>query len=205
VRGHIQERGKGRWRIKVYVGRDATGRKRYAQRTVAGKHSDAERELSRLLVEVDEGRVVASPAMTLDELLDRWLDVKRQAVEPSTWCSYEWVARRYVRPALGTHSSNAETPARASCLRTAAIRTCSTCRPRSDGSSGHNSSTSRSAATTRPRFIASSASRARSFGARGVTSMPSTPVTSNGPSKQISTAAPHRIVERPSSDETGNR
>ena len=102
MRGHIQERGKGRWRIKVYVGRDATGRKRYAQRTVAGKHSDAERELSRLLVEVDAGRVVASPAMTLDELLDRWLDVKRPAVEPSTWCSYEWVARRYVRPALGT-------------------------------------------------------------------------------------------------------
>jgi integrase len=102
MRGHIQQRGRERWRIKAYIGRDATGRKRYAQRTVTGKRREAERELSRLLVAVDEGRVVASPAMTLDELLDRWLDVKRQAVEPSTWASYEWVARRYVRPALGT-------------------------------------------------------------------------------------------------------
>lgn len=30
----------------------------------------------------------------------RWLDVKRQAVEPKTIESYEWVARRYFRPAL---------------------------------------------------------------------------------------------------------
>jgi hypothetical protein len=37
-----------------------------------------------LLVEVDEGRHVASPSMTLDEMIDRWLEVKRQHVEPST-------------------------------------------------------------------------------------------------------------------------
>ena len=31
------------------------------------------------------------------ELLDRWLAVKRLAVEPSTVTSYEWVARKYLR------------------------------------------------------------------------------------------------------------
>ena len=101
MRGHIQERGKDRWRIKVYVGRDATGKKRYVQRTVSGNRRHVERELSRLLVEVDEGRVLASPAMTLDELLDRWLEMKRRAVESSTWSSYEWVARKYIRRPLG--------------------------------------------------------------------------------------------------------
>ena len=101
MRGHIQQRGKDKWRIKAYVGRDASGKKRYVQRTVTGTHREAERELSRLLVEVDEGRFVASPAMTLNDLLDRWLDVKRQAVEPSTLASYQWIARRDVRPALG--------------------------------------------------------------------------------------------------------
>lgn len=101
MRGTIQRRGKDSWRIRAYVGRDGSGKKRYVSRTIRGASRDAERELSRLLVEVDEGRYVASPAMTLDGLLDRWLDVKRQHVAPSTWINYEWVARTYVRPALG--------------------------------------------------------------------------------------------------------
>jgi len=101
MRGLIQERGKQSWRIRAYVGRDSSGTKRYVSRTVRGTHRDAERDLSRLLVEVDEGRFVASPAMSLDNLLDRWLDMKRQAVEPSTVGNYEWVARKYIRPALG--------------------------------------------------------------------------------------------------------
>jgi integrase len=101
MRGTIQERGKQSWRIRAYIGRDSTGTKRYVSRTVRGTRRDAERELSRLLVEVDEGRFVASPTMVLDELLDRWLEVKRQHVQPSTWINYEWVARTYVRPALG--------------------------------------------------------------------------------------------------------
>jgi len=110
MRGHLQQRGKDRWRIKAYVGRDATGTKRYVQRTVAGSHRDAGRELSRLLVEVDEGRFVASAAMTLHDLLDRWLAVKRQAVEPSTWANDEWVARKYIRPMLGDRKVGALRP-----------------------------------------------------------------------------------------------
>jgi integrase len=101
MRGHIQQRGPRSWRINVFVGRDSTGAKRYVQRTVTGTRRDADRELSRLLVEVDQGRFVASAALTLDELLDRWLVVKRQSVEASTLKSYEWIARTYIRPALG--------------------------------------------------------------------------------------------------------
>lgn len=101
MRGHIQQRGPRTWRIKAYLGRDGEGRKRYLQRTVAGSRRDAERELSRLLVEVDEGRHAAAGPLSFGELLDRWLEVKRLAVEPTTMSSYEWVAGRYLRPALG--------------------------------------------------------------------------------------------------------
>ena len=110
MRGTIQKRGTESWRVKAYVGRDSTGTKRYVSRTVRGTRRDAERELSRLLVEVDEGRFVASPAMTLDDLLDRWLEVKRQHVEPSTWSNYEWIARKYIRPALGDRRIGALRP-----------------------------------------------------------------------------------------------
>lgn len=101
MRGTIQKRGKDSWRVRAYIGRDTAGKKRYASRTIHGTQREAEQALSRLLVEVDEGRHVASPTMTLDGLLDRWLDVKRQHVAPSTWINYEWVARTYVRPTLG--------------------------------------------------------------------------------------------------------
>jgi integrase len=101
MRGHIQQRGEKSWRIRAYAGRDRSGRKRYVQRTIVGTRRDAEKALTRLLGEVDEGRIVASASMTMNELIDRWLAVKRQSVEPSTMINYEWVARKYVRPGLG--------------------------------------------------------------------------------------------------------
>jgi integrase len=101
MRGHIQQRGKASWRLKVFVGRDATGVRRYVERSVRGTRREAERELARVVVEVDEGRHAASAPMTFGELLDRWLDVKRRTVEVKTIESYEWIAQTYVRPALG--------------------------------------------------------------------------------------------------------
>lgn len=103
MRGHIQQRGEKSFRIRAYAGRDRSGRKRYVQRTIVGTRRDAEKALTRLLGEVDEGRIVASASMTMNEIIDKWLAVKRQSVEPSTMINYEWVARKYVRPALGTH------------------------------------------------------------------------------------------------------
>lgn len=100
MRGTIQKRGNESWRVKAYVGRDAAGVRRYVERTVRGTRREAERELRRLLVEVDEGRHAAAAPVTFGELLDRWLDVKRRLVEPKTIESYEWVARKYIRPAL---------------------------------------------------------------------------------------------------------
>lgn len=101
MRGHVQQRGPRTWRIKVYVGRSpADGRKRYVERTVQGSKREAERELARVVVEVDEGRHVAAGPITFVELLDRWLEVKRLSVEPTTLRPYEWVAAKYLRPAL---------------------------------------------------------------------------------------------------------
>jgi len=101
MRGHLQKRGGDAWRIKVYVGRSSDGRKRYVERTVRGTKRAAEVELARLLVEAGEGRHAAAAPMTFGDLLDRWLALKKLAVEPTTLSSYEWVARTYLRPALG--------------------------------------------------------------------------------------------------------
>lgn len=101
MRGHLQQRSRDTWRLKVYVGRSADGRKRYVERTVHGSRREAERELARLVVEVDEGRHVASAPITVGELLDRWLEVKASTVEANTERGYRWIVERYARPAFG--------------------------------------------------------------------------------------------------------
>jgi integrase len=101
MRGHLQQRSRDTWRLKVYVGRSADGKRRYLERTVHGSRREAERELVRLVAEVDEGRHVASAPMTVGELLDRWLDRKAMTVEANTANGYRWITERYVRPAFG--------------------------------------------------------------------------------------------------------
>lgn len=100
MRGHIQQRGTTSWRVKAYACRDSGGVRRYVERAIRGTRREAEWELSRLLVEVDEGRPAATAPVILGDLLDRWLDVKRRMIEPRTIESYEWAARKYVRPSL---------------------------------------------------------------------------------------------------------
>jgi integrase len=101
MRGHVQQRGATSWRIKAYVGRDDTGRKRYVTKTIRGTRREADGELARLIVEVDEGRHMGAPPITVNELLDRWLRGKQHNVEPSTIRSYTWLATTYLRPAIG--------------------------------------------------------------------------------------------------------
>jgi integrase len=98
MRGHLQHRGGTTWRVKVYLGRSADGRKRYLERTVHGSRREAEREMFRLVVEVDEGRHAVAAPLTVDALIDRWLEVKRTSVAPRTIEGYEWIATKYLRP-----------------------------------------------------------------------------------------------------------
>lgn len=64
MRGHLQHRSGGSGRIKVCLGRSADGRKRHLERTVHSTRPDAERELSCVVVEVDEDRHAAAAPMT---------------------------------------------------------------------------------------------------------------------------------------------
>ena len=101
MRGSIQRRGATSWRVRVYIGRDSIGKPRYVEKSVSGSRREAERELSRVLTDAEEGRYSPSAAMSLNQLLDRWLGVKAISVEASTLSSYRWIAAHYVRPALG--------------------------------------------------------------------------------------------------------
>lgn len=101
MQGNLQQRGANSWRVRVFVGRDELGKKRYVERTVRGTKREAQRAMAKLVTEVDGGRHVPAAKRKFGELLDQWLEVKASTVEESTIEDYRFYVTRYIKPALG--------------------------------------------------------------------------------------------------------
>ena len=104
VAGSVRERSKGRWQVRAYAGRDpVTGKERYIERTVsAGSRREARKLATLLVAEIATGKHVGTSEMTFGEMLDRWFDLKRTNLSPTTIRAYETNVRNHVRPALGS-------------------------------------------------------------------------------------------------------
>lgn len=102
-RGSITRRGKGSWRIKYEKGRDPeSGNRLIGYKTVRGKKSDAQQELTRILQSLDSGSYVDPTAKTVSEYLRDWLDnYARHAVSGNTFERYEGIVTKHLIPALG--------------------------------------------------------------------------------------------------------
>lgn len=103
MRGTIRPRGKGRWQVQVYVGRHpTTGRRRFRARTVEGTRRDAERALTRLLAEVDAGRVGHGDHLTVEALIDRWIAQREHDWSPKTTRETRRITTNHALPSLAT-------------------------------------------------------------------------------------------------------
>lgn len=103
MRGSLSERAPGNWRLRVYAGRDPlTGRQRFVSRSFKGNKRAAERELAKLIADVDAGRHEGSAA-ELSTLLDRWIEhLDAIGRSPSTLREYRRLAEKEIKPALGS-------------------------------------------------------------------------------------------------------
>ncbi|MGD0458194.1 MAG: site-specific integrase [Terriglobia bacterium] len=101
--GQIIGRAPRTWLVRVYVGRDAESKKRkYLNKTIHGGLRDAQAHLNRMLSERDLGRNLDSSKQTLNQYLDRWLEVcAKPRLRTKSFQDYEGLLRRYVRPQLG--------------------------------------------------------------------------------------------------------
>ncbi|MDG4756407.1 tyrosine-type recombinase/integrase [Micromonospora sp. WMMD710] len=101
-RGEIETLPSGSLRVKVYAGVDPiSGKRHYLTEVIpAGRTAakDAEKARTRLLAQVDERRNPRTRA-TLDQLLDRWLEVAD--IEATTRMGYVSKLNKHVRPVLG--------------------------------------------------------------------------------------------------------
>ena len=89
--------GEVRWRVRMYVGRDAdTGRQEVLTRTFEKKR-DADAEVTRLKAMQYRGGVITPSKEPLGKYLKNWLQkVKKHTLRPRTFEDYRGVLKRYV-------------------------------------------------------------------------------------------------------------
>ncbi len=102
MNGHIRRRGKTSWAIVLDLGHDASGKRRQKWHTVSGTKKDAERELARLLHEMNTGAYVAPSKLTVGAYLERWLNHYAKAnVAAKTYERYAEIVRKSLIPSFG--------------------------------------------------------------------------------------------------------
>jgi integrase len=98
----IVKRGKDKWQVRIFLGRDANGKMKFHNETVEGRRKDAETLETKRKREVDTGVLIEHSNLTVDEYLDQWLKVAaKPRLRSRTYDDYKDLLRRYVRPAFG--------------------------------------------------------------------------------------------------------
>jgi integrase len=109
--GQIIRRGDARFVVRIYLGTDANGKRRYHNHTVRGTKKDAEKWLTAALRRLDLGEAVAPAEISLDAYLDKWLATAvTPRVRAHTLDDYTRLLVRYIRPKLGKHRLASITP-----------------------------------------------------------------------------------------------
>ena len=100
-RGQIIPKGKDKWLVKIFRGRDGNGKKQYFSKMVEGSKTKAQKFLTGKLREQDLGFFVEGARQLFNEHLDEWLGLIQSRVSQQTHESYEVLLRCHVRPSIG--------------------------------------------------------------------------------------------------------
>ena len=101
-RGQIITKGKNSHLVRVYLGTDADGKRRYHSKVIRGTKKDALRYQTSVLSDLDRGTFIEPSKETLNDYLDRWLSVSAAPrLRERTLRDYRSLLARYVRPVLG--------------------------------------------------------------------------------------------------------
>lgn len=110
--GSVRQRQPGVWELRVYVGRDAGGRVRHKHATFRGTKKAAERELARMVADVDRQPPVVvdsgerrwGPATTINHALAGWQANGWDDLSPSTIRRYQSIWDTHIRSSIGTRT-----------------------------------------------------------------------------------------------------
>jgi len=106
MKGQIEKRGEGVYRLRWYQGRDAQGTRQYGSETVKGTRKAAEKRLREVLGQGDRGHALPSPARIprLRDFVKAWEKTETAArLRERTRRDYLDLLGRHVLPHLGGH------------------------------------------------------------------------------------------------------
>jgi integrase len=99
--GQITKRGES-WTVRIFLGRDSKGKRRYFNKTIHGSKKDAQKYLTAKLREKDLGVFIEPASIGLTEYLDKWLlESAKPRLAQRTFENYEYLLKLYVREKLG--------------------------------------------------------------------------------------------------------
>jgi integrase len=101
MKGQIEKRGDGVYRLRWYTGR-VNGKRRYGSKTLRGTKKQAEKALREILAKQDRGLAVPSPTQipTLGDYVDTWKETVA-GLRERTIEDYLDMLERHVLPSLG--------------------------------------------------------------------------------------------------------
>src|SRR5215204_4303802 len=100
--GQITKRGES-WTVRIFLGRDAKGKRRYFNKTIHGSKKDAQKYLTAKLREKDLGVFIEPTSIGVSEYLDKWLlESAKPRLAESTFENYKYLLKLYVRDSLGS-------------------------------------------------------------------------------------------------------
>src|SRR3990172_12259001 len=98
--GQLVSRGESKWLVRVFLGRDARGRRRYHARMVRGTKKDAQRYLTKAHRDLDLGEFIEPSDKALSAYLTEWLASSvRARVTAKTASDYADLVRLPLVPA----------------------------------------------------------------------------------------------------------
>jgi integrase len=101
--GQIIPRGENTWLVRVFMGRDGRGKRRYLNKTIKGKKKDAQDYLSKTIAAISTGTFIEPSSLTVKEYLDKWLEAAaRPRVSRRTADGYAGLLERYIHAPLGS-------------------------------------------------------------------------------------------------------
>ncbi len=101
--GQLIKRSENTWLVRIFLGRDADGKRKYFNKTIHGTKKDAQKYLTAKMREKDLGVFIEPALMALNEYLDKWLlESAKPRLRESTFENYRYLTSLYVRERLGS-------------------------------------------------------------------------------------------------------
>jgi integrase len=100
--GQVIKRGEKTWIVRIFMGRDGNGKRRYMNKTIRGTKKAADTYLNKTLTEISAGTFVESLPTTVEDYLQKWLETAaKPRLRDNTYKEYAGLIERYVKPSLG--------------------------------------------------------------------------------------------------------